>query len=74
MGHLIYDIFLIINVSFMELKFYHGHHLEKYRLQNQSFPNEIGIFMLGDIKYTSLDHKKFYFIYISLFCIFSIWT
>ena len=26
MGHMFYDVFCIINVSFMQLKFYMGHH------------------------------------------------
>ena len=30
MGHVFYDIFSIINISFMQLKFYHGHHQPKY--------------------------------------------
>ena len=52
MGHVFYDIFLIIIVLLLRMKFYHGHHWQKYGLQNGSFPNDIGVLLLGDIKYT----------------------
>ena len=55
MGHVFYDIFSIINVSFKQLKFYLGHHSQKYGLQNGSYTYDIGILVLGDIRYTSLD-------------------
>ena len=72
MGDVFYDIFSIRNVSLIQMKFYHGHHLQKYGLQNGSFPFDIGLLWLGDIRYTSLDSKKFYFMHFSLFSTFSI--
>ena len=71
MGHFFYDILLIINVWLMQLKFYHGHHSEKYQLQclvYGDFHHDIGILLLEDARYTSLDPYKilfyaFYFIF-----------
>ena len=74
MGHVFYDIFSIINVSFMHLKFYLGHHSQKYGLQNGSYTFNIGILFLRDMRYTSLDPIKFYFMHFSLFCSFRIRT
>ena len=74
MGHVFYDIFLIIIVLLLRMKFYHGHHWQKYGLQNGSFPNDIGVLLLGDIKYTSLHATKFYFMHFYLFSIYSIWA
>ena len=72
MDHVFYDIFPIINVSLIQMKFYHDHHSQKYGLQNGSFPYDIGALLLGDIRYTSLDCTKFYFVHFSLFSSFSI--
>ena len=55
MGHVFYDYFSILNVSFMHLKFYLGHPSQKYGLQNGSYTNDNGILLLGDMRYTSLD-------------------
>ena len=55
MGHVFYDIFSIINVSFMNLKVLLGHHLQKYGLQNGSFTHDIGILLCGNMRYTSID-------------------
>ena len=55
MGHVIYDIFSIIDDLFMHLKFYLGHHSQNYGLQNGSYTYDIGILLLGDMRYTSLD-------------------
>ena len=55
MGHVFYDIFSIINVSFTHLKFYLGHHSQKYGVQNGSYTYDIGILLLGDKRYTSVD-------------------
>ena len=55
MGHVFYDFFSILNVSFVHLKFNLGHPLQKYGLQNGSYTDDIGILMLGDMRYTSLD-------------------
>ena len=55
MAHVFYAMFSIINVSFMQLKFYLGHHYQKYGLQNGSFTYQIGVLLLGDMRYTSLD-------------------
>ena len=54
-GHVFYDIFSIINVSFMLLKFKLGHRSQKYGLGNGSYTYHIGILLLGDMRYTSLD-------------------
>ena len=54
-GHVFYDIFSIINVSCMHLKFYLGLPLQKFGLQNGSDTDDIGILLLGDMVYTSLD-------------------
>ena len=72
MGPIFYHIFSIINISCMQLKFYHGHHSQKFRLQNGSFPYDIGVLFLVDILYTSLDSTKFYLMHFSLFSTFSI--
>ena len=53
MDHVFYDIFSIINISVMHLKFYLGHCSEKYGLQNGSYTLDIGL-LLGDMRYTSL--------------------
>ena len=50
-----YDIFLIKNVSFMHLKFYLCHYSQKYGLRNESYTYDIGILLVGDKRYTSLD-------------------
>ena len=49
------DIFSIINVSCMHLKFYLGLPSQKYGLQNANYTDDIGILLLGDMRYTSLD-------------------
>ena len=55
MGHAFYDIFSIINVSCMHLKFYLDLPIQKYGLQTASYADDIGILLLGDMRYTSLD-------------------
>ena len=55
MGHVFYDFFSILNVSFVHFKFYLGHPSQKYGWQNGSYTNDIGILLLGDMRYTSLD-------------------
>ena len=55
MGHEFYDIFSIINVSCMHLIFYLGLPSQKYGLQNGSDTDDIGMLLLGDMRYTSLD-------------------
>ena len=72
MGHVFYDIFSILNVSFMHLKFYLGHHSETYGLQIGSYTYHIGILLFGDMRYTFLDTLYIYFLRFSLFCSFSI--
>ena len=54
-GSCINDTFSIRNVSFMHLKFYLSHHSQKYGLQNGSNTYDIGILLLGEMRYTSLD-------------------
>ena len=44
MGHVFYDMFSIVNVSLIRMKFYLGHDSEKYSLQNGSFTYDIGVF------------------------------
>ena len=61
MGHVFKDIFPIINFSFMQLKYYHIHHLQKDELQNGSFPYDIGVLMLEGLWYTFLGLTNFYF-------------
>ena len=55
MGHVFYDIFSIINVLFMHLKFILGHQSQKYGLKNGSYTNYSGILLLGDMRHTSLN-------------------
>ena len=55
MGHVFYDIFLIINVSFIHSKFYLDLPSQKYGLQTGSYTDDIGILLLGDMRYTTLD-------------------
>ena len=55
MGHVFYDILSIINVSCMQLKFFLDLHIEKYSLQTGSYADDVGILLLGDMRYTSLD-------------------
>ena len=55
MGHVFYNIFSTINISVMHFKFYLGHYSQKYGLQNGSNTYDIGILLLGDMRYTSLD-------------------
>ena len=55
MGHAFYDIFSIINKSCMHLKFYLDLPIQKYGLQTGSYADDIGILLLGDMRYTSLD-------------------
>ena len=44
-----------MNISFLHLKFSLGHPSQKYRLQNGSYTDDIGILFLIDMRYTSLD-------------------
>ena len=69
MGHVFYDIFSIINVSFLQLKFYLRH-----GLQNGSFTCGISVLLLGDARYKSLGLTKIYFMHFCLFSTFSIST
>ena len=55
MGHILYDVFYVIKVSFMQLKFYLGNHLQKDCLQNGSFTYHTSVLLLGDMRYTSLE-------------------
>ena len=48
------------------MKFYRGHHSQKYRLQNGGFRFDIGVLLLGGVTYTFLDPTKFYFMHFSL--------
>ena len=73
MGHVFYDIFSIIIVSFTRLKFYLRHDSQKCGLQNGSFFYDIGVLLLGD-RFTSLHPIKFYFMHFSLFSCIKIWT
>ena len=50
MGLVFYDYFSMIDVSFMHLKYYLGHHLQKYGLQNGSFTHDIGILLLREMR------------------------
>ena len=50
MGHVFFDYFLIIDVSFIHLKFYLCHHAQKYGLQNGSYSYHNGILLLGDMR------------------------
>ena len=50
MGHVFYDIFSIINVSCMQLKFYLELPLQKYGVQTGSYADDIGILFLGDMR------------------------
>ena len=59
MDHVFYDMFSIINVSFMQLKVYHDHHYEKYELQTGSFPYYIGVLLQEDVRSTSRDLQTF---------------
>ena len=43
-----YDIFSIINISFMQLKFNLGRDSQKYGLQNGSFTFDFDVLLLGD--------------------------
>ena len=52
--HIFYDMFSIINGSLMQWKFYLGCHSQKYGLQSGSFTYDIGVLLLGDMRYTSL--------------------
>ena len=45
--------FSMINVSFMQWKFYLGRHPQKYGLQNGTY--DIGVLLLGDMRYTFQD-------------------
>ena len=49
------DIFSIMNLSFMLLKFELAHRSQKYGLQNESYTYDIGKLLLGDMRYTCLD-------------------
>ena len=55
MGRAFYDIFSIINVSCMQLKFYPYLPSQKHGLQTGSYTDDIRILLLGDMRYTSLD-------------------
>ena len=55
MGHVFYDIFSIINLSCMHLKFDLDLPSQKFGLQTGSYTDDIGILLLGDMRYTSLD-------------------
>ena len=55
MGHVFYDIFSIINVSCMQLKLNLHLPIQKYGVQNGRYADDIGILLLGDMRYTSLD-------------------
>ena len=57
MGHVFYDSFSIINVSCMQLKFNLDLPKQKYGVQTGSYADDIGILLLGDMRYTSLDPK-----------------
>ena len=72
MGHVFYDIFVIINVSFLHLTFELGHHSQKNGLQNGSYTYDIGILLVGDMSYTSLNPTNFSFMHFYLFCSFTI--
>ena len=74
MGHVFYDIFSIINVSCMHLKFYLDLPIQNYVLQTGSYADDIGILLLGDMRYTSLGPTLFYFMTFNLFLSFSIYT
>ena len=55
MAHIFYNMFSIINGSFMQWKFYLGRHLQNYGLQNGSFTYDICVLLRGDMRCTSLD-------------------
>ena len=55
MGHVFYDIFSIINVSCMQFKFNLDLPIQKYSVQTGSYADDIGILLLGDMRYTYLD-------------------
>ena len=55
MGHVFYDIFSIINVSCMQLKFNLDLPIQKYCVQTGSYADDIGILLLWAMRYTSLD-------------------
>ena len=54
-GHVFFDIFSITNDSCMHLKFYLGLPLQKFGIQIGSGTDDIGMLLLGDMRYTSLD-------------------
>ena len=54
MGHVFYDIFSFINVSCMQLKFNLDLPIEKYGAQTGCYADDIGILLLGDMRYTSV--------------------
>ena len=72
MGHVFYDIFVIINVSVLHLTFELGHRSQKNGLQNGSYTYDIGILLVGDMSYTSLNPTNFSCMHFSLFCSFTI--
>ena len=67
MGYIFYDMFSIINCSFMQWKFYLGPHSQKHGLKKGSFAYDIGVLLLGEKRYTSLDPTLFFFMHFSLF-------
>ena len=58
----------------MHRKFNHGPYLQKYELQIWSFSYDIGVLLLADVRYTSLEPIKFYSMHFCLVSTFSIWT
>ena len=63
MSYVFYDIFSFIIILFMRLKLSHCDHEENWRLQNQSFLNDICLLLFGDARYTSLDPTHVYFMH-----------
>ena len=55
MGHVFYDIFSILNVSCMQLKFNLDLPIQKYGVQTGSYADDNGILCLGDMRCTTLD-------------------
>ena len=57
----------------MHLKFYLDFPSQKFALETGSYTDDIGILLLGDMRYTSLDPTLFYFMHFYLFLSFSIY-
>ena len=62
-GHVFFDMFSITNVSFIQLKYYHGHHYKNTDYKVEAFPMTLVYCWL---KTDDLDYACFF---LSLLCI-----